>query len=1211
MSICPNKNLPEWKNLEKTYGREGAFVLFDRAGEKIPGSIEARDMINRQDIVVREADDYTIYKDSYKIDDIIKKAVNTNTNKYKAIQSNLLAQRDQYYNRLSRLRDRRRATKDKEEVEKISAKILEVNELISNVDTQLEQLNAVDQIEEIKVLGDQAVDRVNTILSKDRLTEDDIQEADRLISLWSAIGDFNVDTVNGNPVFDDEDMQSDALKYGYTDEAGVYHKGFSSFKEEMDKASLILAKIKADFVVTFVRNQLNSNDITEEEVLSAINDVSWLKSQVLDLARVPDKMVQAVAKAMSIANYKVRRESDERFKRLDELLKAAKKDLDEDPFIFRQLRNNGRETGNLIFRFTQDYFDAAKQKLRKALSSRSATRWTEYTDWLKDNVIFFDVRKLFNEDGDALDTEEARAHKQELVDILGQKGFDYYYDMQTTKVARYIELRNAFKAQAAKESDNADADLASWEATHSPFIALDLLDNDELTRPPKYAVYVPRRINKSTGKATGWYDKKFEKVESNAALYDLYTYMIETLKEIRQMVPESYRRNLQINSMPAIRNSLITEFFSRGNKLGAAGILDTIIEHTRSNVWSVNTDEEINPKTGRSRKGIRPTFATVAAAQIEDELRLKIVEYKLKNKEDPPTTTVREWKEEIEDRVSKEKSWDLEKVFKLYLTQAIAYKHKAAVQSTLDIAYAAFGDRLQIETDANGNPKRDIRGNIKTSKGIDNIAKMMEYNLDVFFGKPKSSKGATITRSLSPREKVELRNLQQLLQDNQLSFEDGTIEEDEYKENKQQLENSINKLGGVITLEDIGGASLRYTQLVGMGFNYLAGIINIATGLFENSSLASDSRLFSGKQLAKAYKNVIYSILGRNFSGKTGEKIRNINKKFNITKEAVNELYNVNSFFKRKAKWLDPYIISERTEYINQMSLAIAYLSKRVAYKPDGSETTCYDALDDDGNIKDGYRLDKNKSNEEASLDVEAAITQLIKKAHGNYDPDSPILAKSTLLGKILLQFRSWMPEMYERRFGKEMTDEILGITTKGRYRSYAALFKASTDADGVVYSKMDNLLFAIKQLGRKMLFLSTKFDQRLNPVDAANMRANLMELHVLLGLILLNLTLKAALPDDDEDRRTFFVLLNLGYRMQSDIVLYTNPLEFEKLSKNLLPIMASASNIGNWLKSVGNALADNDEEQWARVLKNTAKNTPIVSQIVRGYTYGEQLLSR
>jgi hypothetical protein len=78
---------------------------------------------------------------------------------------------------------------------------------------------------------------------------------------------------------------------------------------------------------------------------------------------------------------------------------------------------------------------------------------------------------------------------------------------------------------------------------------------------------------------------------------------------------------------------------------------------------------------------------------------------------------------------------------------------------------------------------------------------------------------------------------------------------------------------------------------------------------------------------------------------------------------------------------------------------------------------------------------------------------------------------------------------------------------------------------------------------------------------DAANMRKNLTELAFLLGMMMIAALFKMGIDDDDDDpdakkkRPAVNFLVNYAARLQTDILFYTSPVEFERLTKNAVPM--------------------------------------------------------
>lgn len=1229
MANCPNKNSKEWQDLVNKYGETVAYVAFLRAGEKVPSLEEAEAILRakpkRPESIYENIQMLYSESNPETTDAVIENALKElNNDRFLIIRKNLKYQLEDSQRQLSRLRDQRRDTSSGDKKKALSGQILKISQKISDLEEELEEAKVIKRVEDLKYFGDKAVERVQSLAEKEALSIEDIEEANRLIELWQAIGDFSSEVGNDNhPIFNENELSSDRLKYGWTDDDGTKHNGFSYYKEEMDRLSVDINKRATDYVVEFVKSTLNHPYFTKEDIFKAMADIGWTRARAFDLSRVPDALAQAISKAMLKANNGARREADEKFEQWDKLWKKALPYIKKDPNLFVQTRKNGLKTGNIVYRFSQDFFDAEKELRQKAYSTQNAKDWDAYKKWLKDNTIFFDIRLLFSETGEELQTPEAKAHRDELLTTLGSKGFEYYMNNQKRLLDEYFELRTAKKESledGTLSEQQQEFQLTAWEKENSPFINLDrVLDNKEIKvgndivrrGRRNFNVNVPRRVRFSDGKLTGFYDEKFSKIENNEDLYNLYTFLLDQLKELRFVIPEQQRRNMQINSLPTIKESLISQYLKGGLKLGAAPIIEKLQEASRSIDTAPIETDELSLRTGKFRRRTSTSFIRDTEEEVKQYIREKTIAYVNNNGSQPEASDISKWRQEKENEIAEEKSFDLDKVMKLYIMQAITYKHKSAIEGILNLAQDSFNSRQKILTNIAGKPITDEYGNVQlTNSGLKNTIDLMDYTTDVFYGKPRRAVEGKIGKKVyTVTEKQQLKELDELLVANEENYKNKTISQAEYLTNKTSLERQKDSLGGFITATSIADTALKWTQLLGMGFNVIAGGVNLLVGLFENSTRAADGRLFDGKQLRSSYWQVLQTVLGHHLDTKTAAKIRAIDKTFDVTKQAINELYN-NSKWSKKLHALNPYIVSERTEFINQMPIVLAWMKNRKVTGPNGEETSLFEAIGNDGKIKEGYTLDSNKPNKEAVLDIEVAIGQLIKETHGNYDTNSPILGKKNVVGRALFQFRTWMPEMFERRFGNEMDNYLLGIKEKGRLKSYYALLTAQ-DENGDTYGAVNNILWGLKQLVRKSLFMSTRFDDRLNEVDAANMRANLLELQVLVGLVILIMSLKGLVPDDDDKKKYFYALINLGQRFRSDILLYTNPIEFENISKNVLPITNLLSSIRRWSLAVGDAVVNWDEEHWEKVLLQTIRNTPGLSQGLRTYQYGDKIFSQ
>lgn len=301
-------------------------------------------------------------------------------------------------------------------------------------------------------------------------------------------------------------------------------------------------------------------------------------------------------------------------------------------------------------------------------------------------------------------------------------------------------------------------------------------------------------------------------------------------------------------------------------------------------------------------------------------------------------------------------------------------------------------------------------------------------------------------------------------------------------------------------------------------------------------------------------------------------------------------------------------VINEVTELQNQMPIIRAYLLHKKAFDNNGNETNYWDAFNEDMTIKEGYKLSDKMSNEDALIDMELSIRDLIKRSHGDYDQHNAKLYKKHALSRAMYQFRGWMPEGIASRFGKEEEVNLLGETVKGRYRSYAKVFKATTLGDEH-YTAMNNVMFAMKQILRKMLFQKTQFNDRMSEVDAANMRANLQELFILMSTLALTLMLTSLVPDsDDRKKYRINILLNVLQRTQTDILMYINPTQYQKISESFIPVTGIITNSTRAINSVYTFIQDDSDKNYEKMMKAVGKNIPGWTQGLRFMTYSDKV---
>jgi len=1173
------------------------------------------------------------------------------TQRFLIVKKTLFHNMRQLNNRIFRLKDRIKNTKVTSLKESYNRTLLTLEEQLDKYQEQYDAFKDVQQIEQLRDFAEQDIARVRELLKQPTLSSEDLEEARRLVHLWSSVGDFTPNMAESNPLFTAVELQMDSLKYGFEDEAGNHIKGFADYKSEMDALGGIVEEKAADVVVDFVRTNLKDKELSKEVILKALSDIQFPHLYLLSLDRVDDALLQAIATSIRKVEAESLRETQARIDKMDALYKKVKNKLGNNYDILKQKLKNGKLTGNLIYRFTPEYFDARNALYSEARSDKSGAKWKDYFDWIRRENIFFDIRLLFDENGNEKLTPESELHKEELIKHLGEKGFMYYYEKQREKLTAYFEAKEAFKLNVQDRTDisqgEKDALLLTWEATNSPYLDLDrMLDQKMIMANGKpigrgrtsYITSVPRRFNKD-GSETGYYDSNYTKVEADPELFEYYNEIIKTLAEVRSYLPEEDRRQLQINSLPYIKNKLLGMYANDGLKVGASGVMQLVQSIFTESIQSEIEFGEEDLSTGSINRSASMAFKDKTAKIINTRLQAKIAEHVRTNGGEPSRAMILKWRSDIRDEVAQEKSWDINSIMKVYIGSAMAYKNKSAVSSVLNLAQVAVLQKGAVKP-AGTRGSVDIYGQPLTQQGLKNISELMSYTTDIFYGMPRHAVEGKIKEVVVKGYEKEFERLKVALEHNQQNFDKGLISEAQYKRNKELFERESKSLQTTISMSSIGDGFLKYGQLVGMGYNVIAGVVNLMVGSMENATRSAEASLINPKALSLAYKDVM-SIIG-NKTTKIGKKVINLDRKLNITQKAQNELYNNTSDFWKNFRALSPFKITEKTEMMNQLPLAYALMRSKTAYNAAGEDISMWEAFNEDGDVKEGYLLSKDMTNEEAISAYQVQVSQLINQTHGNYNVNSPVYGKKFAIGRMMFQYRTWMPEMFMRRWGAEKDDKLLGIKTKGRWRSYGSVWKASQNNQNpdVTYTALENSLYATKMLIRKILFIPqykyaidpngnrvsyreayTKdgrlktgykpiraFDDRMTELDARNMRANIVELSLVIQLYLTKLLLLAAMPDlDDDKKRAAIALLNLGNRLKTDILMFANPVEYDKLNKNLLPVSQYLKHIGTWGYDAANFLMTWDDSSWEDFVKQTGIITPGFSQARRVYTYTDK----
>jgi len=394
----------------------------------------------------------------------------------------------------------------------------------------------------------------------------------------------------------------------------------------------------------------------------------------------------------------------------------------------------------------------------------------------------------------------------------------------------------------------------------------------------------------------------------------------------------------------------------------------------------------------------------------------------------------------------------------------------------------------------------------------------------------------------------------------------------------------MEELGGYRTASSIGDNLLTYMQLRGIGWNLFSATSNMTFGIISNIIESADGRRFTLREYLSALGLIMeHSVLRATgfYETEIGKKIHNLAKKFNLPDELRYELStSKKGQLKETASIIMPYELMKRTEFINQATTMVAMMMHRKV-SVDGKKVSMWEAYDKNGT------LTKVDSKIDEEVNFTTLVHETIRDLHGNYDNvHNPVKLKKFFLGRAFIMFRTWAIMGFHNRFSANNELTYTGYRKEGRYRTYGKFFNELGAIRGT---------FEItKQLLRKMAF-NTQFDMYyrhkdtealdilteeeynaltkeqkenlvkvLDETDAANLRKNLQEVVVLMSLAAIGLMLKGFLlgRDDEDEKEKFAIIfaLNQFSRLQTDILFYVSPREFEKLNRQAMPLFSMVS---------------------------------------------------
>ena len=659
-----------------------------------------------------------------------------------------------------------------------------------------------------------------------------------------------------------------------------------------------------------------------------------------------------------------------------------------------------------------------------------------------------------------------------------------------------------------------------------------------------------------------WKTDKWKELEKSPIAYKTYEYFQDLIKRSNKAgVLDEYTPGF----IPNVHRNKIEQFIFGGDMFSKKGIFEKLEVENGEAAFS----PQINPITGEVEHTIPTHFIRDIGVEQEDGS----MDYS-------------------------EKSMDLFRVFGVWSAQLANYESMSEIEDKSRLLLFVEKNKSHIETDKFGNPvfesgiKKEISGNENNSKLLSEFINYYLYNIQS--GKMEDKK-----IKIGDKEYSGVKSLGWLTK----YFSLKTL--------------ALNPLSG--TANFVGGTGNAFFQASkGILFNtsdWTSSIYDLtkrdklAFGLLGVADI-----LLTDEKDSKINKLSVSSVIGANTIDKAYVMMHTSDKavqypvaialmKNNMVDEN-GKIVDIQKYVKAKYNYNESFFslpTSEQTIIRKKIEDEVALLKetksiyKTAEIKNDKIEIT---GIDLQGEQWGRFRL---------------KIKQVSKSILGNSTRDDINNIRTSMLGSMTMQFRSWMPQMVQERFGKLKYDQNLEIHTMGKFNLFfQELFtkRAPGLLSGIISASGTNMIEAAKQ---KYLLLKAEAIEKGEEftitqgefVDMyiGNIRSMYKEFLMILGIGALMFTVLHGGDDDDDENKGWRAYAGRAFRKYYDeFSFFYIPSSWSNLVNSPIPAVGLAEDFFKFsgaLTKQGYGFVTNDDDimDGAKPAKYLAKMVPIFKE--------------
>ena len=413
---------------------------------------------------------------------------------------------------------------------------------------------------------------------------------------------------------------------------------------------------------------------------------------------------------------------------------------------------------------------------------------------------------------------------------------------------------------------------------------------------------------------------------------------------------------------------------------------------------------------------------------------------------------------------------------------------------------------------------------------------------------------------------------------------------------------TIDVFGPEIDVNKLLGLIKGNTSMLMLGLNLTAATSNILLGEGLQWAESLGGEFWKSKDYAfanKYYVGNMFGIIEDLASRRPKNKMNVINEYYNVLGDYMPGGVGAgqNSKLKRSLSKTSIYVANNLGEHSIQSKAMIAFMHATETFDAEGNSTgnlwDVHEVENGKMTVKPGTFIKKDgvlfEYTQEERDRVSRQIQFIMRKTHGNYNPETAAAWQKNAYLQLIGQFRKWILDGYSRRWSKSARNEFMEQDIEGTYRSFFFVARSMIQdfrKEGRAYGENWNNMTA---------------HQKSNAVKTAAELATVVSLAV--GMVLLRML--ASSLDEDDDKYKLATVRNLIYlnnRLSTELMFFTWPPNTYQILKSPAASMGMIKNTSDLLEqalpwNVLDRYESGDRKGDLKIVRRLEKVTPVVKQ--------------